>query len=135
MAASRPFRRAIAHRVRDGNALCPSWLPWGHHRIAPGGTEIGQEIQIVANTLTGRPSMVWTGNVYGVSWSDQRHGATEIYFCLIVRDSDGDDLLAADSLNFAGQLVLNGNPLDCTQWSETEAALLSENIFVHSDCD
>ncbi len=53
-------------------------------RINAIGIEATDDIRITNNSGVSQiPSLVWTGTEYGVCWTDNRDGNTEIYFCRI----------------------------------------------------
>ncbi len=68
---------AIAWRdFRDGNGEIY------FTRLDTSGNKVGSDIRLTNDTGNGvRPSLIWTGREYGVSWYDSRDGNGEIYFC------------------------------------------------------
>ena len=53
-------------------------------RLAADGSKIGGELRVTSSSGFSRhASLVWTGNEYGLAWSDKRDGNTEIYFAAI----------------------------------------------------
>ena len=72
-------------------------VSWGHYgsgvsdiyfaRISTGGTKIGSDARITdAPEGSAYPSLVYKGDMYGVTWQDFRDGNNEIYFALIACD-------------------------------------------------
>jgi len=50
-------------------------------RLDASGSKIGSDVRVTNYIATSmRPSLVWTGSEYGVSWYDIRDGNAEIYF-------------------------------------------------------
>ena len=51
--------------------------------MSAAGVKIGADVRVTnaANNSLG-PSVVWTGSEYGVSWTDNRDGNSEVYFAL-----------------------------------------------------
>jgi hypothetical protein len=53
-------------------------------RISAGGSKIGSDLRITfAAGYSVFSSLAWTGNAFGVSWSDTRDGGNQIYFARI----------------------------------------------------
>jgi hypothetical protein len=50
-------------------------------RLNSSGTKIGSDIRVTSDPAQSAfPSLVWTGDEFGISWHDQRDGNDEIYF-------------------------------------------------------
>ncbi len=65
----------VWHDTRDGNAEV--YLA----KINANGQKQGADVRLTnANGFSGYPSIDWNGFQYGVSWQDDRAGATSIYF-------------------------------------------------------
>jgi predicted RecA/RadA family phage recombinase len=64
-------------------------------RISKSGVKQGDDIRITSNfSGSFAPSLVWTGEEYGVAWYDYRDGNEEIYFARISKSGvkQGDDI-------------------------------------------
>jgi predicted 3-demethylubiquinone-9 3-methyltransferase (glyoxalase superfamily) len=64
-------------------------------RLNTAGVEIGTAVQITnAGGESQDPSLVWTGSLYGVSWTDERDGNAELYFTQISAEGEkiGEDV-------------------------------------------
>ena len=52
-------------------------------RFDPSGNKIGSDVRVarpIERISSNFPSLVWTGNGYGISWDEERDGNYEIYF-------------------------------------------------------
>jgi hypothetical protein len=59
--------------------------------ISPASKKICDDLRVTFDeSSSNKPSLVWTGTEFGVSWEDDRDGNFEIYFTRISLDSDGD---------------------------------------------
>ena len=59
--------------------------PVAHHN------EIDNEVALIQDpNLSEFPDIVWTGTEYGVAWTDDRDGTTEIYFARV--DASGNKI-------------------------------------------
>jgi hypothetical protein len=54
-------------------------------RLDSSGNKIGSDVRVTYDSSgSWNPSLVWTGNEYGVSWHDKRDGKREIYFARVL---------------------------------------------------
>jgi hypothetical protein len=79
-------RHGIAwHDYRDGNNEIY------FARLDSSGTKLGTDVRVTTfTTNSSSPSIVWTGNEYGISWYDTRDGNAEIYFARM--DASGEKI-------------------------------------------
>jgi hypothetical protein len=60
-------------------------------RLDSSGNKIGSDVRITNDSLYSfNPSLVWTGNNYGIAWQDFKEGNYEIYFVRL--DSSGNKI-------------------------------------------
>lgn len=53
-------------------------------RLSSAGALVGTELRVTNNAgASSRPSLVWTGAEYGLTWEDDRSGDTELYYARV----------------------------------------------------
>lgn len=102
-------------------------------RLAESGERIGREVHVTSSESDSRgASLVWTGREYGLAWSDDRDGNSEIYFTRLSETGDriGDEVRvtrAADDSLYPS-LVWTGSEYGIA-WSDSRDSILPETYF------
>ena len=82
-------------------------------RFDQSGYKIGSEARVTWDpAMSSLPSLVWTGSEYGISWTDERNGYTEIYFARLDRSGNkiGSDIRITwdNEISFFSSIVWTG---------------------------
>ena len=84
-------------------------------RISTAGLKLGEEVRITASEgSSGSPSLAWNGTEFGLAWSDDRTGVSEIYFARINSSGvkQGEDVRVTETAQYSG--------LPSLAWTGTE---------------